>query len=197
MALLRPKPTEPLNGSEAFEGTDATVLDFWRWALSDLRMNTIRPMVAEFLVKLAVGDRSPFRIEWSDHDVTSADGIRIEVKSSGYCQSWAQKSLSKIQFGRFAGRSWDPETGSYGVEQVVRADVFVFAVQTCLDPQRYDALSVEQWEFYVLPGSVFLENPQRAASLGLVQRLAGHPVSWGELHDAVKKVHQAQRTAGA
>jgi hypothetical protein len=26
----------------------------------------------------------------------------------------------------------------------------VFSVQTCKDPQRYDALDLSQWEFYVV-----------------------------------------------
>jgi hypothetical protein len=45
----------PLDGSESFSGVDATVLDFWRFALSDLRMNNTRGYLAEFLVAKAVG----------------------------------------------------------------------------------------------------------------------------------------------
>jgi hypothetical protein len=33
--------------------SDASVLDFWRWALGDLRMNTARGYLAEFLVACA------------------------------------------------------------------------------------------------------------------------------------------------
>jgi hypothetical protein len=39
---------------------------------------------------------------------------------------------------------------SSAAEPEVRADVFVFSVQTCKDPQRYDALDLSQWEFYVV-----------------------------------------------
>ena len=47
--MLQPPPTRLLLGDEQIVGTPATVRDFWAWALSDLRTNTVRPMLAEFL----------------------------------------------------------------------------------------------------------------------------------------------------
>lgn len=47
-----------LDGSEQFAGVDASVLDFWRFAMSDLRMNNVRGYLAEFLVARAVGATS-------------------------------------------------------------------------------------------------------------------------------------------
>ena len=47
---LQPPPTRLLTGDEPITGTTGTVRDFWAWALSDLRTNTVRPMLAEFLV---------------------------------------------------------------------------------------------------------------------------------------------------
>ncbi len=44
-----------LSGGEPISGTDATLRDVWAWAMSDLRTNTVRPMVAEFLVAKALG----------------------------------------------------------------------------------------------------------------------------------------------
>jgi hypothetical protein len=139
---IRPTPVRPLDGSERFSGAEATVMDFWRWALSDLRMNIVRPMVAEFLVAKAVGDKRAVREAWANFDVLSGEGIRIEVKSSGYCQSWTQKELSRINFGRLAARSWDAETGELSSEPQVRSDVFVFAVQSCKDCSRFASLGM-------------------------------------------------------
>ena len=45
-----------MDGGRRFVGLDATVADFWRWAFSDLRDNTTRGILAEFLVAKAVGD---------------------------------------------------------------------------------------------------------------------------------------------
>ena len=52
--IRAPKPT-PLSGEEVVAGTDATVVDFWRFALSNLRMNNARGYLAEFLVAKAIG----------------------------------------------------------------------------------------------------------------------------------------------
>ena len=62
-----------LTGEERF-GEGASVLDFWRWALGDLRMNTARGFLAEYLVSLAVGSKAPIRIEWAAHECGDGGG---------------------------------------------------------------------------------------------------------------------------
>ena len=94
--IRAPKPT-PLSGEEVVAGTDATVVDFWRFALSNLRMNNARGYLAEFLVAKAVGSTG-LRIEWDPYDVLAPDGTTIEVKTSAYLQAWDQYKLSTIQF---------------------------------------------------------------------------------------------------
>lgn len=77
----------PLDGAEPFIGVEATVADFWRFALSDLRMNNTRGYLAEFIVARAVGATTT-RVEWDSYDVLAPSGARIEVKSSAYLQVW-------------------------------------------------------------------------------------------------------------
>ena len=102
---LKPAPPQLLEGSDAFAGLDATVVDFWRWAFSDLRDNTVRGVLAEFLVAAALGRTDVRRKGWDNFDVLSATGIRVEVKASGYLQSWAQAKHSSLNFGRVAARA--------------------------------------------------------------------------------------------
>src|SRR5947209_5173918 len=104
-------------------------------------MNTIRPMLAEYLVALAMRDPAPLRVEWAPHDIRSPEGITIEVKSSGYCQSWRQRRLSVISFGRLTGLPLSDDGGEIvGNTRELRADVFVFAIHTCREPLLYDPL---------------------------------------------------------
>jgi hypothetical protein len=147
---LRPSPARPLRPDEPFVGLSATVGDFWSWAFSDLRSNIARGVLAEFLVARAVEAQQSMRVSWDNYDVEAPDGTRIEVKSSAYLQSWPQKRHSALIFGRLAARSWDPETDTYSEAAEVRADVFVFAVHTCRDPDAYDMLDVGQWEFWIV-----------------------------------------------
>ncbi len=191
---IEPTLVGPLDGSEEFIGVGTTVMDFWRWTLSDLRMNTTRSLLAEFLVAKAVGDPSPLRVEWADFDVTSAEGIKIEVKSSRYCQSWRQRRLSTLSFGRLSARAWSEETGARGAVPDVRADVFVFAIQTCRDCQRYDAFDLNQWEFRVIPGAVVKRHAGRSVGLSFVLKQAPDPLRWDQLHEAVR---QAAMTGGS
>lgn len=147
---LTPSPAVLLDGSERFIGLDATVADFWRWAFSDLRDNTTRGILAEFLVAKAVGDERSLRVGWDNFDVQGPGpgGPAIEVKCSAYLQSWAQKRLSDLTFGRLTGREFDWTLGEYSVDVRVRADVFVFAVQTQREPAAYDMLDISHWEFW-------------------------------------------------
>ena len=69
--ICAPKPT-PLSGEEVVAGTDATVVDLWRFALSNLRMNNARSYLAEFLVAKAVGSTG-LRIEWDPYSGRNHD----------------------------------------------------------------------------------------------------------------------------
>lgn len=92
---LFPLPAVRLTGQEVLTGTDATVTDFWRWAFSDLRTNALRGVLAEHLVASALGVADETRIEWDGHDVTTTDGVRVEVKSSAFLQSWPQPAPTR------------------------------------------------------------------------------------------------------
>jgi len=163
-------PAVPLDGSEPFRGMDATVADFWAFAMSDLRMNNVRGYLAEFLVRQAVG-ATHTRVEWDSADVIAPDGSRIEVKASAYVQSWAQRGPSRITFGGLRGRMWTPQDG-LSTDLSYNADVYVFAVQTADSHDSYDPLDVSQWAFWVVPVAKLAQLGFTSISLATVERLA-------------------------
>lgn len=181
---LLPPPTRLLTGDEPITGTQGSVRDFWAWALSDLRANTVRPMLAEFLVAQALGAATRPRIEWDAYDVETPDGVRVEVKSSAYLQSWAQARPSSITFGGLNGRTWDAATG-YAASATYNADVYVFALASARDHASYDPLDPAQWTFWVLPHRTVAEIGQKSLALSRVEALAGAPVRYDGLADAV------------
>ncbi len=192
---IEPTPVVPLSGEERFSETDATVADFWRWGFSDLRENILRGVMAEFLVARALGTRQSTRAAWDNYDVLSPTGIRVEVKSSAYLQSWSQRRLSSLRFSGLSGLTWEPKQG-WGGEREYRADVFVFAVQTCREPEHYDPLDTGQWEFYAVPARTLREYGARSVGLGFLDRVAEGPRSLGELARAVEAAYRAQ-TSGS
>jgi hypothetical protein len=181
---LVPSQLVPLDGDEKFSGLDATVRDFWRWAYWDLRDNTVRGVLAEFLVAAALGRTDTRRKGWDNYDVLSEAGVRVEVKESGYLQSWVQASRSRLNFGRVAARTWDEKTNAFGAEPEVRADVFVFAVQTCSDPDSYDPLDVAQWDFYVVPAPEVRNCGYTSVSIAWVRQRA-EPVEFAQLSSEI------------
>jgi hypothetical protein len=182
---LEPPPTRLLAGDEPIVGTEATVRDFWAWCLSDLRTNTVRPMLAEFVVAQALGAEHRPRVEWDAYDVVTPDGIRVEVKSSAYVQAWAQARPSSIRFGGLNGRTWDATAG-YAASATYNSDVYVFALMTARDHASYDPLDLAQWKFWVLPRRIVEAINQKSLALSRVESLAGASVSYEALPEAVR-----------
>jgi hypothetical protein len=192
---LVPKPVERLTGEETFSGSDQSVLDFWRWGFSDLRTNIVRGILAEFLIASAVGDPSPLRRAWDNFDVTTPTGIRVEVKSSAYLQSWNQRRVSSIVFTGLTGSSWSDETANYGGVRELRADVYVFAIHTCQEPDQYDALDLSHWDFRVLGVSALREYGHRSITKRLLDRIAPDSLRLDELAKAIEQTFEEDRQA--
>ncbi|UPL15688.1 GIY-YIG domain-containing protein [Microbacterium galbinum] len=143
----QPTAVAPLRGNERFAGIEGSVVDFWRFAMPDLRMNNVRGYFAEYLVSRALGVEQ-LRVEWDDYDVLWK-GVKIEVKSSGYLQAWAQQGPSAIVFSGLR-RKAQGENWALADEATYKADVYVFAWHTTQEPDKYDALDVDAWAFHVL-----------------------------------------------
>ncbi|MDO9354068.1 MAG: hypothetical protein Q7T55_10255 [Solirubrobacteraceae bacterium] len=173
---------------------DGTVLDFWRWTLGDLRMNTARGFLAEYLVARAVADPSETRVEWGPWDVRGADGTLIEVKACGRLQSWTSTKLSTPVWNFKsvnASRVWSEASGSY--EEVVPADrvhVWVFALQTAIEPHAYDPLDLKQWEFRVVPHRTLLKAAQSSARVSFFERQGISPITYARLAEAIQEARQ-------
>ena len=176
-----------LSGDAPIAGAGVTLRDFWAWSLSDLRTNTVRSLLAEYLVARAVGAHVRPRVEWDAYDVRRSDGLRLEVKAGAYLQAWEQSKLSTVTFTGLRGRTWTPEDG-YSAAASYNADGYVFAVLTAQEHARYDALDLGQWAFWVLPVSRLAETGQRSIRLSVVERMAGPPVGHAELADRIREV---------
>ena len=141
-----------------------SLLDFWKWSASDILSNATRGKFAEFIVGSALGiDFATLRDEWSSFDLETKEGIKIEVKSAAYIQSWFQKALSQIQFSIKESQNWDAKTGVYHKEICRSADVYVFCLLKHKEQKTINPMKLEQWEFYVLP-TIMLDNYTRSKS---------------------------------
>ena len=163
---LKAIEVKPKTGSEKFHRNGLeekfSVLDFWSWSTSDLVINITCGIVAEFLVAQALDAKEKVRIEWAPHDITTPEGISVEVKSAAYFQSWDQEKLSAIQFNYEKTTPLDEKNGGYRGEVRRAAQVYVFALLSEKDDKsKVDPLNLEQWRFYVMP-TKSLENRKRS-----------------------------------
>ncbi|MGV9313956.1 hypothetical protein ACWDR0_17465 [Streptomyces sp. NPDC003691] len=161
--------------------------DFWQWACSDLAGNTMRGVLAEYIVGTALGSVGGTRVEWDTVDIRTPEGCRVEVKSAAYLQSWEQKALSKISFSIAPATGWDASTGTMSSEVLRRSDVYVFCLLHHQDKRTLDPLDLTQWTFYVLPTQVLDERcpSQKTISLAGLQRLETVRTGFSGLAEAV------------
>jgi hypothetical protein len=151
--------------------------------------------LAEFIVAIAVGAQLGTRIEWDSYDVLSPAGTRIEVKSAAYRQTWAQRGPSAIRFGGLRARTWSPES-AYSPEQTCNAEVYVFALQTALDHESYDALDTSQWVFWVLPAAVLEATGIRSISMSTLDKITSR-VSFEDLKIAIRSAAERSTSCGS
>jgi hypothetical protein len=88
------------------------VADFWHWSRSDLLDNTERGVLAEFIVAIALGiPADGMREGWAAWDLTTPDGVRVEVKSAAYLQSWVPEGALEGLFNTPRTLAWDADGG--------------------------------------------------------------------------------------
>jgi hypothetical protein len=191
---LGPLKTTRKSGTELFhrDGTpaDFDVLDFWRWSTSDLVANTTRGILAEYIVARALGVPTDCaREEWGSYDLLTRRGIRVEVKSAAFVQSWAQSRLSTIQFVVPKRRGWDPQTNIMESTASRHSEVYVLALLEHTDKPTIDPLNLAQWRFWAIPTKSLNERArsQHSITLRSLKAIAGEPMDFWHLAEAVEE----------
>jgi hypothetical protein len=172
------------------------VLSFWRWSSSDLVSNAMRGVLAEYLVACDLGIAGGTRVEWDAYDLKSKQGVKIEVKSAAYLQSWHQNRLSAISFDIRPTIGWDAGTNTFGTIRKRQADVYVFALLKHKDKATLDPLNVDQWVFYILQAAVLdtkMPN-QKRLSLTTLEGLAPVEAVFGQIASSIEYMFQPPLT---
>jgi hypothetical protein len=174
LSRLHPQPktgSEPLHVDG--KALPFTLLDFWRWSCSDLVSNATRGRLAEFIVATALAiPTGRVRDEWSPWDLTTPEGITVEVKSAAYIQSWHQHRLADITFSTRKSRAWDPETNQLSDTAERQAQLYVFALLAHQEKSTVDPLNIGQWRFYVLSAAVLNTRKRSQHSITLPSLIA-------------------------
>ena len=185
---------ERKSGNENFisENTaiDLSLKKFWQWSVSDILSNATRGILAEFIVASALGINTGVRTEWEEYDLKCENGLKIEIKSSGYLQSWHQTKLSYISFGIQPTYKWNSEIAKFSENKKRQSDIYVFCILSHKDPKTVNPLNIDQWEFYILPTQILNEKvpAQKTISLSSLLKLKPQISKYGELAEVINKI---------
>lgn len=187
-------------GNELFtylnQSIEYRLIDFWKWSASDLVSNTTRGRLAEFIVAMTLGvDIKIVRDEWQAYDLITPEGIKVEVKSASYIQSWYQKDYSIISFSIKKSLLWDSETNIQSKEACRPSDVYVFALLKHKEKDTINPMILEQWGFYVVSTEVInnYKRSEHSITLKSLQKLTDE-IGFEQIKEEVlKKIDSVKR----
>lgn len=187
--LLPSVETIKKQGTESFlfdnEETNFNVLDFWQWSASDLLTNRQRGILAEFIVASSLNLLKSPREEWDSYDLVTLSGLKIEIKSASYIQSWEQEDYSKINFSIQPTVKW--EKNKRTVKKVRQSDIYIFCLLKTKDTNLINPIDLSQWEFYIIETSILNEKlkEQKSITLGSLKKLKPYIVPYDEIKTTI------------
>lgn len=193
------------------------MIDFWRWAYSELLRNTQRGVLAEYIVKSAlechgICTNEDIRSNFEPYDligplikrrridvvnncteVIESKPCRIEVKSAAYIQSWEPRSNKepRISFSIAPARVPD-ETGDYKDDAPMQrnSDVYIFAIYKARSKEE-NILGMNLWEFCIVKTSLLNEkfgNQKNITLSKIVENSEGGTLRFEEVGKVLERV---------
>jgi len=138
--------------------------------------NALRGVLAEFIVASTIDILDKPRDEWDAYDLQTKNGLKIEIKSSSYLQSWEQNKLSTISFGIQETSKFDYKTNKYDKEKKRQSDIYIFCVLSHKDKNSVNPLNLSQWDFYILETKILNEKVKTQKSITLSSLLKLEPI---------------------
>ena len=160
-----------------------SVLDFWKYAYSDLNADP-RDVVAEFLVSNALGiKQSTNRQDWTPYDIEYR-GLRIEVKCTGYYQTWREDGKVSDSRRFSIRKAIDRKTQLYDRHN----DIYVFCLLKGKTREEANPLILENWEFYVVPTSVINREcgDNQSISLSKIKSMGYESVTYKQIEECIQ-----------
>lgn len=178
--------------------------NFWKYSYSNFLDNANRGALAEYIVAKALDVENVPPSSWESYDILTPEGVKVEVKASGYLQSWPQKRLSHPSFGIAKRQGWIKDTSDLDGIYKRRADVYIF----CLHKEKMNLkdlslkqqveqkillnpLNTDNWRFWVVPTALLDSKLGHQKSLGistLEQILNVNSIEFDQISHAVKSI---------
>lgn len=166
---------------------DINILNFWQWSASDILTNRQRGILAEYIIASALDLTKQPREEWDAYDLITNDGLKIEIKSAAYIQSWEQKNYSKISFGIQPTVIW--EGNKRKTEKVRQSDVYIFCLLEHKDAETINPMDLSQWKFFIIDTNTIncKVGEQKTINLSSLERLNPNIVRYDEILNVIQQ----------
>lgn len=134
-------------------------------------------------------------MQWDATDLRTTSGLKIEVRSAAYLQSWSQRAPSSVSFKIAQTRGWDAATNTYLSEPDRHSDVYVFALLKHRNKSTLNPLNIDQWSFYVISTRILnrLVPNQRSVTLSKLASLGALQVSFSGLAGSIERAGRITR----
>jgi len=178
---------------QEFKGLDRNINDFYYWGFSSLWTNTVRAVIAEYIVACTLGLDKKKRNLWGGYDFEYMD-TRIEVKSSAWFVTDKYKTNSKMFDIEKRKGSWHLETGKLldlTGEKARQAHIYVFAFHDEKDFDRANLLELDQWQFFVVPTPLIdarLGNQKKVSRNVIARKLGVNSVPFAALRREIDRL---------
>lgn len=172
--------------------------EFWQYAYSNFTDNRNRAALAEFIVAKAMGVTKTPETSWESYDILSTEGIKIEVKCSGYLQSWKQDKPSTPTFDIKRKYGWVGETNELDSKLDRQADVYVFCLHKEGEIDKANPFQSDQWQFYVVPTSLINEklDNQQSVRISTIETVLGTTsVKYEGLKESIIEAYEYSKLA--
>ena len=165
-----------------------SLVEFWQWSTSDLLTNTTRGILAEYIIATDLGIEKTFQNDWESYDLTSKNGLKIEVKSSAYIQTWQQTELSKITYSIRPSKKYNPKINRFDGKPQRHSDFYIFCLLHHKDQETINPLDLDQWIFYVLNTRTLDKELPNQKTITLSSLLKLNPIEceYGQINELIK-----------
>ena len=153
--------------------TNLHIIDFWRWALSNLTSEITRNMLARFLVAAVLKKHSGVRSEGDIFDIKTDTGLKIEVLSASYLQTWNNRGMTSLSLMINPNFRLDGEIPLRLSERLRLVDLLVFCLLHNKNEHTLNPADLAQWTFFVVKADRLEESlaDKQSISLSALKKL--------------------------
>ncbi len=162
------------------------IIDFWRWALSNLSGGSTLKMLGEFIVTSALNRDIEMRNEVDVYNLKTENDKKIGVLSASHLQTWSKNGLPNISYTNNPCFKWDDNFPMQSSERLRLVELFVFCLLQHRNEHTLNPVDISQWTFFVIDTNLLQNSLIDKKGIKLSKLKELNPIMCG--FDTLKRV---------